>query len=392
MPPFQTPSVSEEEAIARMLNVANEVADFCFQHAAEVDYEGGFPLEEFARLGEAGLLRVALGREQGGLGLGEPGRTLPLLRLLKTIGRGNLAVGRVYEGHINALQLIQTYGSPAQRARYAEEVCREGRVFAVWNTEAADGVKLVPMDDGQYRLEGSKTFASGAGYVTRPFANGALPDGSWQMLIVPMERVATTTDPSWWKPLGMRASASYKVDFSGVVLDETDLIGKPGDYTRQPWFSGGAIRFAAVQLGGAEALLDATRRFLRDTGRTDDPYQRTRLGEMAIKVESGMHWLRGAADVTDRFGQPDGPDADTVVAYANMMRTAIEGICLEVLNLAERSVGARGLLRPHPFERISRDLTLYLRQPAPDAALASVGRFVLDSEKVAGELWTHERQ
>jgi hypothetical protein len=62
-----------------------------------------------------------------------------------------------------------------------------------------------------------------------------------------------------WEPLGMRASTSYRGDFSGTELEVDDLLGQPDDYHRQPWFTGGSIRFAAVQLGGAEALWAATR-------------------------------------------------------------------------------------------------------------------------------------
>ena len=48
----------------------------------------------------------------------------------------------------------------------------------------------------------------------------------------------------------------------------------------------------------------------------------------------------------------------------------------------------RGLLQPHPIERIGRDLTLYLRQPAPDAALANAGAYTLACEEPALDLWT----
>ena len=61
----------------------------------------------------------------------------------------------------------------------------------------------------------------------------------------------------------------------------------------------------------------------------------------------------------------------------------------QVLPLAERCVGARGLLRPEPFERLHRDLTHYLRQPAPDAALADAGRYALAHARPAYRLW-HE--
>jgi len=40
------------------------------------------------------------------------------------------------------------------------------------------------------------------------------------------------------------------------------------------------------------------------------------------------------------------------------------------------------LLHPHPIERIGRDLTLYLRQPGPDAALAQVGEAWLDGRSM----------
>ncbi|KAA9325293.1 acyl-CoA dehydrogenase family protein [Hymenobacter busanensis] len=353
-------------------------------HAAESDYDGGFPSREFDWLRAADLLTGPLPAALGGASLVQPEHTLPLLMLLKHLGRGNLAVGRVYEGHTNALQLIGRFGTPAQQQRYAADA-HAGHLFGVWNTEAADGVKLEPLPGGRYRLQGSKTFGSGAGHVTRPLLTAALPDGGWQMLVLPADAQPPTYDASFWQPLGMRASASFRVDLSGLEIGSDDLLGQPGDYYRQPWFSGGAIRFAAVQLGAAEALFDTARDFLRGLGRTDDPYQRQRLGEMAILVESGHQWLHGAAA---HAGRPAAIEqAEATVAYANMVRTAIEEVCLRVLQLAERSVGARGLLRPHPLERLHRDLTHYLRQPAPDAALADAGRFALLQTAPAHELW-----
>jgi alkylation response protein AidB-like acyl-CoA dehydrogenase len=233
-------------------------------------------------------------------------------------------------------------------------------------------------------MDGAKTFASGAGHVPRPIVPGALPDGGWQMCVVPMEQARTALDSSWWQPLGMGASVSYKVDFSGTLLEPDDLLGAPGDYFRQPWFGGGAIRFAAVQLGGAQALLDATVAYLRELDRTADPHQRARVGGCAIAVASGDQWLRAAADHVDLSPDPGRDDADAGVeaqlAWANMTRLAIERVCLDVMERVERSVGARGLLRPWPFERVLRDLTLYLRQPAPDAALDQVGRQLLEPE------------
>jgi alkylation response protein AidB-like acyl-CoA dehydrogenase len=362
---------------------AAQLAPQLFALAASTDTEGEFPTREFALLREAGLLTATLPATMGGADLHTLAATGPLLELLRHVGHGNLAVGRVYEGHLNALLLIQQFGSAAQVARAAAEA-RNGHLFGVWNTEnPAQGVRLEVLPNGHYRLHGAKTFASGAGHISRPLITGALPDGQgWQLFVLNADTQPPVLDRSFWRPLGMRTSASFRAEVTGLALEPDDLIGAPNAYYRQPWFGGGAIRFAAVQLGGAEAVFDETRRFLQSLGRLDDPYQRQRLGEMAILLESGRHWLRGAAAQAAAHAP-----AEATVAYANMTRTAIEKICLEMLSLAERSVGARGLLQPEPFERLHRDLTHYLRQPAPDAALADVGRFVLEHQQAANEFW-----
>lgn len=382
-----------EESL-HLLDAAVDIADYAARQAAAIDCVGGFPAQEFEQLGAAGLLAAPLHCDLGGVGLGfQSEQTGLLLKILQQIGRGNLSLGRVYEGHVNGLQLIQTFGTADQVRRFAQDV-QANRIFGVWNAEATDGVKLWPLAEGRYRLEGSKTFCSGCGYVDRPFVNGALPDGGWQMAIVPMEQVQVEVDASWWQPPGMKASASYKVDFSGVEIGPEYLIGQPGDYFRQPWLTAGVLRFAAVQLGGAEALFDSTRAYLQGLGRTDHPQQQIRLGQMAIALEQGNLWLQGGAAQIQRYapifgGRPDepAPEPASLVSYANMVRTAIEQICMEVMPLAERCIGTRGLLPPHPMERIIRDLTLYLRQPAFDAALSGVGQHVLSRPEPGRELW-----
>ncbi|MGI4832356.1 MAG: acyl-CoA dehydrogenase family protein [Janthinobacterium lividum] len=371
---------------------AAQLAPRLLSQAAATDVAGGFPTLEMQWLREAGLLAAPLPVSQGGAGLGESAHTLALLQTLYHLGRGNLAVGRLWEGHCNALLLVRRFGTPAQQVRAAADA-RAGHLFGVWNTEnPAEGVRLEPLPIvSRYQLRGAKTFASGAGQVSRALLTAALPNKKgWQMLLLPADQQAPTLDRSFWRPLGMRATASFRAQVEGLQISHQDLIGQANDYYQQPWFGGGAVRFAAVQLGGAAAVLDETRRFLRRQHRTDDPYQRQRLGELLLLHEAGQRWLHGAAEhaALPAGATPVDPARQAVVgAYANLMRTATEEICLTTMRQAERCVGARGLLQPEPFERLHRDLTHYLRQPAPDAALADAGRFALTSDKPAYQLF-----
>ena len=354
-----------------------------------------FPEAGFALLRDFGLHAPAVGSFWGGLpdaaGRVEPADRADLadlLYLLRAVGRASLSLGRLYEGHLNALQLIGLFGSPAQRASARRDL-EDGLIFAVWNTDGRRSLRLEPTGEGSSRLRGGKAFASGAGRVERPIVTARLADGRRQMVLLGDRLHAAAVDRASWDPIGMEASCSFEIDLSGLAVERDQLLGQPDDYQREPWFSAGALRCAAVQLGGAEALFELTRAHLRQRERHREPYQIARAAEMAIALESGAGWLERAAAQADRCtpGQAGGELAARVVAYAHMAHCAIERICLDVQQAAIRSVGAPGLLRPHPMEQVLRDLTMYLGEPAPDAALAAVGRHVLERDLALPELW-----
>jgi len=362
-----------------------------FEEAAQVDSSGALPVQSLALLHTHGLLAAPLPESAGGAALNAPQQRLSLLHVLAHVGRGSLPVGRLYEGHVNALALIEACAAPEAAARWFADAAA-GHLFGVWNTEDSVGLRLVGHSPGRWLLQGAKTFASGAATVSRALVTARDDAGRWQMLVVDADIHPPAIDRSFWKPLGMRSTGSFRAGFEGVAVRPTHLVGAAGDYYREPAFSAGAVRFAAVQQGGVEAIFDATREYLCRLGRTDDPFQRARLGEMAICVASGRQWLMAAAqqasaDVPHCDDVRDAANATRIVAHANMMRTAIESHALRVMQLAVRSVGARGLLAPEPFERLHRDLTHYLRQAGPDAALSAAGADVLTRKAAAHTLW-----
>lgn len=375
------------ELVSRGTQAAVRCAELSAVRDAENVVLTDFPQQEFAWLADAGLLAAPVPRRHGGGGLnGVQGGTLPLLRLLKQIGWGSLPVGRIYEGHVNALALVELFGTDDQQARAAADVRHDRRIFGVWNAEEEPpgvGLRLKDLGNGSYRLEGGKIFCSGLGHVTRPIVGARTESGAWQMCLLPMELIAARADHRWWQPIGMEATVSGSLDLTGVELPNNTLLGPPDVYYQEPWFNGGAIRFVAVHLGGAQALYDAARAYLQNGKRTDHPIQRVRAAEMAMRIESGELWLRGGAAIFER--QPCVPQE--VAAYVGMARLSVEAIAQEVIRTVERMVGARGLMRPFPFARMIRDLTMYLRQPAPDAVMDRIGRHVLDHPDPAHCHW-----
>ncbi len=368
MPPGPLPRLTLPRAVANVIE----------DEAANCDTGGAFPAASFRALREAGLLTAPLPASLGGRDM----RGTALLRLLRQIGRASLPVGRVYEGHVNALRLIGRYGTPAQLARAARDA-HAGALFGVWNTEDGPGLRLVT-GPGGLTLTGGKTFASGLGHVTRPLLP-AEGEAGRTLVLLPTEREPGMPDPSFWQPLGMRATVSGRVDYTGARVQEDDLIGQPGDYYRQPEFGGGAVRFLAVQLGGADAVVASARAVLRRLGRAEDDVQRLRFAEVAVRSEAAWQLTREAGRRLEAW--PEDRDPAPLLAYVALARTATEDACLLAAEAAERAVGARGLLAPWPTERLLRDLRMYLRQPAPDAARLAVGAWLLDAPEGTGDPW-----
>ena len=351
------------------------------------------PTREMERFARLGLLTAPLSRELGGLEIGlEPGTHGTLLRLLAIVGGADLALGRIYEGHVNGLLLVQRYGTRAQQQELAED-CRAGHLSGVWNTGTKDKMHLHRHGDA-FEYDGQKTFATGAAFVLRPIVTAEIPNQGWQMTLPRMDELGAQIDRSFWHPLGMESSESFGVDFTGRAVPASQLIGNPGDFYRDPMFYGGAIRFAAVQAGAILRLHSLFAQWLEEDKRSDNPYQMTRLGEVAIAAQEAVMWVEKAAAVADQsFYREEKSHIERMLECADMTRIAIERLGTRVMQLVVAGVGAHGLLQPYRFERIVRDLTMYLRQPAADYTLATIGRAALrksahQAEGAAGGFWS----
>jgi hypothetical protein len=338
-----------------------------------------FTADDRGRATDAGDLEGGLADEHG---VPAGGRRYEHERL-RAAGALDLAWGRLYEGHVNALQLIGRFGSDEQRAR-ARDDAMDGRLFGVWNTQADDGVRIARSDAAGVALAGRKTFASGAGRVARALVTAAWPDGRSQMTIVAMDRAAVRIDRTFWKPYGMEDSESFAVDFGGVRLGAGDLVGAPDDYERAPWFTAGASRFVAVQTGGLERLVADFGAFLRRRHQHDDPLQLGRLGECAIAARTAILWTNACVEAWIRYDEePSGARESDLLVTVNAARCAVERAALDAAELIERGVGARGLLESEPFARRLRDLRMYLRQPAIDMTLLNVARSALPPRAIS---------
>ena len=331
----------------------------------------GFPAGRVAALHAAGATA-------GFVELTAGTHTDALVDVLRAVGGADLSLGRVYEGHVNAVQLVATYGDATQWATLADDIAA-GRTFGVWNTEPAPGMSLRAAGDARWTLDGAKSFATGAGHLDRILITARDADGAKQLVLVDIAGQAERADNSAWRVRGMRGTQSGLFDFTGMAIGTAELIGRPGDYETEPRFSAGAWRFTAVQLGAVEALVRHLRDHLVQTGKGQDLIQRARFGACVAATRSAGLWVRQAAQQAEA-------QADGAIPLVLMTRGIVEDAGLAAMEAAARSVGTASFFEGSRIDRITRDLGLYLRQPVPDQARDRAAAAWLD-----GDCWGEDR-
>ncbi len=365
-------SVESARRISRQLALDADKADraACFPHAM------------MGLLHQSGLAMAPFPRQYGGADLMAPSAAGVLFEVLRTLGGGDLSVGRLYEGHVNAVALVARYGTPQQLGALADEV-RNGAWSGVWSADDGMGLTLERKGD-RWGLLGRKVLCSGAGALTRPVVVARATDGP--ILILLRLEQGERADLSAWTPLGMRSTATGSVQCCGLTIGTEDMVGKPGDYLREPFYRGGGWRFCAVQLGAIETLIDLYKAHLHLTRRISDPFQQQRVAQCAAAAYGAHLGTERAARVTsvpDAFA----PDA---VATTGLTRILVERAGMEVIDHVQRGVGLRALVQPNPIERVIRDLSTYLRQPTPDTAMTDAAGHILARSGPLRHLWAWE--
>lgn len=376
----------------KLLDAMAQVAENSIRpNAKAVDQNKAFPKDDFHALHQAELLQTCIGTEWGGHGVNHPNGNIEILwHLTAAVAEASMSTSRCWEGHNNAVILLENIASYEQKERWFKGIIENGDVWTVWSGEpllktpgqkANIGTFVEETKDG-YIINGSKVFCSsatgatwanilvnteGAGAARHSTAN---PE-SLLMLGCELSDPSITFDDSWWNPIGMRGSVSYKVDFNNTFIPKENLIGFGGQFLTEEWQTRFVPQYASTFFGGARAAYQYTLAHIQSQKREDDPYVQHRIGKMAIHINTMEMWLDQVANL---WGEQK---IEAAKKLGNMCRYQVEQLAMEVVEHAVHVCGARGLIQPAVLERIVRDITIYTRHDNDDQLLATIGRSCL---------------
>ncbi|HZP36521.1 MAG TPA: acyl-CoA dehydrogenase family protein [Methylomirabilota bacterium] len=365
--------------------------------AADYDAAGANPLDSWRVLAGDGFLASCIPTAYGGLGLDMP----TYIGVIRTIARGCANTAMTVHMHSTVMRFIDALATPEQKRRYFREVVEHGRLFGSWGSEPAVSLSrsflmetVVRQDGDGYVVDGVKHFCTMALGASRYMVWCAL-DGGTDMgkallqVLVPADAPGIATDGKW-NTLGMRATFSPSVTFTGVRVPRDAALGDPGAALRVGVVESFALGYAAVYVGIAEGALAfaidyAKRRIVRpeNVPVSHDPAVQRHVGELAAQLDAARLVL---ADSAERWEAADVQERGVLGNKAKYLATEVG---LAVTSKVIQVVGGRGAYKEFPAERAFRDLrTSTLMPPTVDRMLEGIGKNVLGIEggmfKVAG--------
>lgn len=291
------------------------------------------------------------------------GRTLERFQRLAEVGGHDLGLCKLFEGHTDALAIIeQLGGSPTP-----------GSTWGMWAAEPPQARVNVSPAGHMVALHGRKAWCSGAAVLSHALLTAWDSDDQQQLVAVALDQPGVTVTEQGWQAVGMAATGSVEVLFDGA---EAQAIGNPGDYLQRPGFWQGGIGIAACWYGAARQIADALR---IQCEQRPEPHALAHLGAVDSALQAAADVLRFSALHIDAHPE------DNAELLARRARAVVEQSAEQVMREVGRALGAGPFCKDRHFARLSADLPVFLRQSHAERDLAALGQLLAGQ---SSEAWT----
>jgi butyryl-CoA dehydrogenase len=262
--------------------------------------------------------------------------------------------------------LINNFGTDAQKQRYLRPILEGSQIGCIGLTEpnagsdAANIQTRAVMRDGQWVINGSKTFITNSGTdITGPVViaavTGTRPDGRKEIsnFILPSGTPGFSHGRKLRK-IGWRGSTTYELFFEDCRLPADHLLGEQGAGLKQTLsnISTGRILIGALGLGILQGSLERSVAYMKERtafGKRLEEFQalQFKVADMATHTHAARLMLYDAAARKDA-GQP----CDVQASMAKLFSTEK---AMEAAHQAIQIHGGNGIMAEYPVSRAFGD-------------------------------------
>ncbi len=385
------PAYPQTDRQKQIVTIAQELAEVFARRAAEYDWEGKFPFENYADLQKSGYLTLTVPREYGGWGADVLEVTLAQYYL----GQGCASTALVMGMHLTHIARMGE-GLKGQNTpnELFERICRavveDGAVLNTAVSEPATGspsrggrpsTTARRQPDGSWLINGRKTYTTGSsvlklipvGCSIVDEANGQLPPltaerGSFLVYgDAPGVHIEQT-----WNSLAMRLSGSNDLILEDVHVEpwaymDANMPMKPGDMEAQQRHAAWGLPIAALYLGIAQAARNEAIQFAqrRRPNSLDRPIASVpHIQEKVAKIELAL--LQGNAVLFGLAAQYGSDPTSVPISQFAAAKYLATNLAIEITDLAMRVVGGASLAISGSMQRHYRDIRAGLHHPPMD--------------------------
>ena len=332
-------------------------------HVAEWDEGQIFPLDVIRKLGKLGYMGAIFPEELGGGGLGYIEYSI----IIEELSRVDGSVGIIVAAHTSLCSNhIYKMGSDEQRRHYIPKLA-SGEWIGCWSltepeagSDAAGTRTTAVMDNGEWVLNGAKTFTTNAHYadvcVAMAVTDRAAAQHGISAFVIEKDTPGFRAGKKENK-LGLRASATGEVIFDGCRLKPCHLLGKlnEGFVDSLRVLDGGRISIAALSIGMAQGAYDAALHYSKlrkQFGRPISEFQaiQHKLVDMAVEIDAARLLNYRAASMLDR-GLRVTKESSMAKLFASEAAVRIAGEAVQIH-------GGYGFIKDYPVEKFYRDVKL----------------------------------
>jgi alkylation response protein AidB-like acyl-CoA dehydrogenase len=272
----------------------------------------------------------------------------------------DLSLGRLCEGHIDALAILAEAGM---------KPIDGGASYGVWAARGSRARTTAKRVAKGWQLTGTKEFCSGSGFLSRALVTADTPDG-YLLFDIDVSQNVQSADVDSWPAVGMADSMSQTLDFGGPMIEDDRVVGPANFYTQRPGFWHGAAGVAACWFGGASALVND---LIDSIGTEPNEHVLAEVGIVVSALESMRCVLKSVAQDIDDDPLDKGHRAQFRALIA---RQVVHDSASEILARVAAAGGARPLCHNEVQARRAADLYVYLAQHHGGADAAVLGRIM----------------
>jgi alkylation response protein AidB-like acyl-CoA dehydrogenase len=370
----------------------DKLVDTLRSDAAERDLAGAEPTHEVTLLKESGLLALVIPTDLGGAGES----WLTANAVTRTVSAADPNVGHLLGYHYLQLWRGELFERPDLVTRLQRETVTGNHFWAGVSNPLDAALELTPVDGG-FRVNGRKTFATGAAVADRLVVSATRTDNDEKLTFVLDARARGIRYLGDWDNIGQRLTASGGVVFTDVFLPADNVLGPQPD-NQSPRLSLAAIGFqlflTQIYVGIAEGALIEAADYTRHRSRpwflsgvdsaTRDPHIVAGYGELIAQVraagaltDDAARALGAAFDRGADLAEEERGEAAVTISAAKVVATRVVN---ETTSKVFEFVGARGTASKYAFDRFWRNArTLTLHDPVVYKA-REVGEHFLTGE------------